>query len=110
MHETIITHPANKRYLSKLFESVRGDKQIDKLSGTPIEFLETMPERNIERVWLPPADSRFVGYGPEDEEWMKPLGLGRMVEVDGGPLFCLIQNPAWQGRVAAIYGPATFTR
>lgn len=26
-------------------------------------------------TWVPPTD-RFCKYGPEDEKWMRPLGLG----------------------------------
>lgn len=31
--------------------------------------------RRVEK-WHPPAGDRFTEYGPEDEKWMRPLGLG----------------------------------
>ena len=30
-------------------------------------------------VWLPPRDGRFVSYDNVDEAWMRPLGIGKVV-------------------------------
>jgi hypothetical protein len=29
--------------------------------------------------WYPPVDGKFTEYGPEDREWMYPLGIGFIV-------------------------------
>ena len=32
------------------------------------------------KTWQPPREDRFVSYDSRDEAWMRPLGLGRIVE------------------------------
>jgi hypothetical protein len=84
----ILTHPNNRRWLEV---PAPGEKvplvSAIPLWGMPIRFDETIPERDVRPFWRPPEGSRFVGYGPEDEGWLRPLGFGRVEMVDCGPLF-----------------------
>jgi hypothetical protein len=103
--QILITHPDNKKFLDKALGPGSSGNPMSAhaapLEGMPIQFDEYLPRRNISRVWLPPEPDRFVTYDADDEAWMRPLGLGRIVEIDNGPLFCLITAPEWPGRVAA---------
>lgn len=38
--------------------------------------------------WKPPAGGRFIEYGPEDEHWMRPAGLGTLE-----PVFYVVDVP-----------------
>lgn len=45
------------------------------LSAIPIYV-----DASIPKTWVPPeSGSPHFSYGPEDEEWMRPLGLGKLV-------------------------------
>lgn len=85
----ILTHPNNR----KLIVQAASGMAIDlpecsfTLDGIPVVFSEWMRERKTRDVWHPPSGDRFCGYGPEDETWMRPLGLGRLETIDDGPLF-----------------------
>ena len=91
----ILTHPNNRKLLEEGLRAGRPDPLddglkawgLDPLLGLPVRFTDTIPERNTRQDWHPPEGSRFCDYGPEDEAWMRPLGLGRIETVDLGPLF-----------------------
>lgn len=53
------------------------------MNGQPIGGYTTAWE--MMAPWLPPTGDRFVEYGPEDEKWMRPLGLGSIIE-DSQPI------------------------
>ncbi len=91
----IITHPTNRDALmDAIGATVYPDGMYhglpDTLLGIPIMLNDAIPERDIEEVWHPPKDGRFTTYGPEDEDWMRPLGMGRFEYVDRGPLFFMV--------------------
>ena len=85
--KVVITHPNNRRYVEETFRQ----QAIDSIFGVEIRLSESTPERKTEVVWEPPAGDRFCEYGPEDEEWMRPLGIGTRT-VDHGPLFYLLDK------------------
>ncbi len=62
------------------------------LYGIPIEAMPHLPDRDMRDVWSPPAGDRFFSYGPEDESWMRPLGIGTIRQVDFGPLILKINT------------------
>lgn len=89
------THPNNKAAIEEALEKANGPLKRDiwnplamtlGFMSIPIHFDPNMQERDIEEVWHPPEDSRFCGYGPEDEVWMRPLRIGRFEYIDKGPL------------------------
>ncbi len=89
------THPNNKAVIEAALEKANAPLCKDiwnpmvMMPGfldIPLHFDSNLPERDIEERWHPPEDSRFCGYGPEDEAWMRPLRLGRFEYVDKGPL------------------------
>lgn len=102
----IIIHPNNMGYLSSL--KIGDDEgNFHRISG--IEILEDsmIPERNIEEMWEPPQPSRFVTYGPEDESWMRPLGLGTVKQIDVGPLFVEMREAGGDWVIEMICEPFT---
>lgn len=110
--EEWITHPNNRAAIESALEDANAHVRRDTWSplammpsflSIPIRFDSSLPERDIEERWRPPADSRFCGYGPEDEHWMRPLGLGRFEYIDNGPLIYKINLPMF--RVLNDYGP-----
>lgn len=95
-HSMFLVHPNNVPALQK---AVRADEYVDhvrrhddrifldvSLSAIPIYVSESIPERRVTERWIPPAGDKFVEYGPEDEHWMRPLGLGMVEQIDAGPL------------------------
>ena len=61
-------------------------------NSIPVVMSEHIPERDLREQWCPPEDDRFCGYGPEDEYWMRPLGLGTIKTIDVGPLLLAIED------------------
>lgn len=100
----LLTHPVNQTYIEDIVshmqrmvpEIVSSGSSSGPLSiyGTPfsIKYDDSMPTRNLEQVWVPPPPGKFCVYGPEDESWMKPLGVGRWQTVDHGPLFYMMDE------------------
>lgn len=66
------------------------------LCGVPVRFSEHVPARSTRERWVPPEGSRFCEYGPEDESWMRPLGLGTVVEDDTGPCYFKVQDSSFR--------------
>lgn len=94
--QVLMTHPNNEYILRQVAETrdwagFRFD--VLTISDMEVQFSEVMPERQIEYKWHPPKASRFVDYGPEDEWWMRPAGLGWIERIDKGPLFVLVKKP-----------------
>ena len=65
------------------------------LFAMPVRFSEHIPERSTKARWVPPAGDQFCEYGPEDEAWMRPLGLGTVVVEDAGPCYFKVQEPSF---------------
>ena len=59
--------------------------------GFDLYYNESMPKWAT--GWIPPEAERFVEYGPEDESWARPLGLGHIGELVGQPLFMMLGKP-----------------
>jgi hypothetical protein len=72
---TIVTHPDNIPLLRKRFEQARF------ISMAGVEMSLYGSKHIAPTSWTPPKGDRFVEYGPEDEHWMRPLGLGSMEPV-----------------------------
>lgn len=95
----ILCHPDNRVF----FENLKHDWSLDFLSlapppnldGIPVTFDESIPKYNFEEVWRPPKGDRFVSYGPEDEAWMRPLGLGQIDLIDHGPCYFIVDDPLY---------------
>lgn len=66
------------------------------LCGVPVRFSEHVPARSTRERWVPPAGDQFCEYGPEDEAWMRPLGLGSVVIEDAGPCYFKVQGPSFR--------------
>lgn len=94
MTKQLIGHPESFRKLSELLDRLpRADIDVlpaagrpEALFGVPVTVSDIVPARDIQQKWLPPDDGRFTQYGPEDEAWMRPLGHGRLVDEDHGPV------------------------
>ena len=86
---TVLTHPSNSKVLRDALPVDEGSN-IDPLATIPIEYRSWVPPRRTRKVWHPPKGGRFVEYGPEDEHWMRPLGLGTVEEVDEGEAFYMV--------------------
>lgn len=68
----------------------------DALAGSvSIQFSPYVPARSTNERWVPPGGDQFCQYGPEDEAWMRPLGLGTVVEEDAGPCYFKVQEPSF---------------
>lgn len=91
----IVTHPDNKPLLDEVVR-LAGVIGFD-LSAEYRQprYLEFMNARRYREAWQPPAENRFVAYGPEDEAWMRPLGIGRLIQVDDGPLIYRVDDRMW---------------
>lgn len=100
----IVTHPNNMGYLSSL-QIGDGEENFHRICGIEIHEDSFMPERSIQEVWEPPQTSRFVTYGPEDESWMRPIGLGTVKQVDIGPLFIEMQDKVDHLVMEMLYEP-----
>ena len=98
--QRLLIHPNNRQYLEQMFAPAAqgGSPFTAMIYGTEVTFSETAPERFTHEEWQPPTGDRFTAYGPEDEKWMKPLGLGTTRTVDDGPAFYLINEPEWSFR------------
>jgi hypothetical protein len=91
----LLSHPANREHLLKAFGEERDPTGMGFMSRDfpmfwDVQWSDHLPIRKTRQDWHPPVDDRFCIYGPEDEGWMRPLGLGRFETVDEGPLFYLI--------------------
>lgn len=89
---TIYTHPKNKALLKH--ELALKDPAV--LSEIKVVSNEYMSERVTHYDWYPPPSTKFCEYGPEDEDWMRPIlkatgdtRFGHVKERDGGPLFIM---------------------
>lgn len=92
-NDLIITHARNGVAMVGAFlQNSKG--VLDLLSRVDVQFVEWIPERNIVERWDPPIGGRFFCYGPEDEPWARPLGLGRVTREDRGALFFLLKGGA----------------
>lgn len=93
MQTAIVTHPNNLNLFEKVAFSgqPRGSFVAD---GIKIITNEHVAERRISERWVPPTEA-FTEYGPEDEEWMRPLGLGTVEYIDEGPLFYEMDQSAF---------------
>jgi hypothetical protein len=88
-----VMHPNN----AKLFPAAKSPAAFaSPLYGIPVHFDKAIPERKLRTKWHPPKGSRFVEYGPEDEPWMRPLGLGSVETVDDGPLIVEVNRSAME--------------
>lgn len=99
----ILMHPDNREYFERLFEK-RGPWVWDfipppSIDGIPVVFDRAIPPRNLREVWHPPEAERFVSYGPEDECWMRPLGLGRIEVIDEGPCYFVMNEPIFTAQI-----------
>lgn len=86
----ILTHPDNAAPLTRI--PARNNNWT--VYGVPLEGIPILFDRSIPQfseAWYPPKDDRFCGYGPEDEEWMRPLGLGTLRDE---PLFYAMVDPS----------------
>lgn len=90
MPKSILIHPAN----SGVFDRIPRAKSdpLTELAGMRIVYSRAAPLRATEDQWHPPQSDRFCEYGPEDEAWMRPLGLGRIETVDTGPWMAVVEN------------------
>lgn len=104
--QRLLIHPNNRKHLEQMFATVErgGTPFLPMLTGIDVTFSETAPERITHEEWDAPEGGRFAGYGPEDEKWMKPLGLGTTRVVDGGPAFYLVSEPDWS-MSGPMFGP-----
>lgn len=85
--QTLLINPKNKHLLDGISEFREiGTRGLYDLS---VVYSNAVPERDIEERWVPPEPERFVSYGPEDECWARPLGLGSIEYIDRGPLFLI---------------------
>lgn len=87
--EELLIHPNNRHLFEQAVEVGKPGSVVDSLGGVPVRFTEAVPERITHKEWDAPPPSKFVEYGPEDEAWMRPLGLGTVRTVDEGPGFYL---------------------
>lgn len=96
-------NPAHRKALANAVTADSLDAiGVRPLGGIPFTFSPYIPERKTRKEWRPPAGDRFCEYGPEDEAWMRDLGLGYFVEVDEGPVFYAID---WDQLFRAAYRP-----
>lgn len=92
----IAMHPDNLEWFKRNCHTITPRSEgfnlaAPNLAGIPIKTFDHFPRRFVERTYVPPAPERFVEYGPEDEAWMKPLGLwGWFIEKDLGPWLSLV--------------------
>lgn len=89
-------HPTVKKVLDEVTGRVERnltDLAFGDLASLPLRVSPYVPARKTRKEWQPPEGGRFTGYGPEDEAWMRPLGLGTVVEVDLGPQVFEIRFP-----------------
>lgn len=62
------------------------------LQGIPIRFSPYVPATFPKDRWIPPEGDRFCSYEESDEEWMRPLGLGTVVQ-EQHPCYFKVQVP-----------------
>ena len=90
---SVVTHPNNRGFLQRLLPETGQFETLGSVTGIDVIFDEAVEERDIEERWYPPPAEKFVEYGPEDEHWMRPLGLGRIERIDRGPKFVSMKIP-----------------
>lgn len=97
----IYTHPNNLKLLkdatlpNDVTIVAKVSKEVypsDLFAGEKVQTSKYLPERRVIEKWHPPPSDRFVEYECSDEEWMRPLGLGRIEYIDDGPLFYYINE------------------
>lgn len=101
MAKQILIHPANADELNRV--PCSSSDPITELAGLRIVYSRAVPLRATKDVWHPPESDRLCVYGPEDECWMRPLGLGYVETVDDGPWIAVMENGVpdlWQVPVA----------
>lgn len=71
----------NSLSLGSSLETPIGDV-VGQIFSEPIVSSYTIPKTAFFEEWeVPESKSKFYSYGPEDEAWMRPLGIGvRKVE------------------------------
>ena len=106
-------HPANKEYFQRFFTEpspwLWDFIPPPNINGVPVIFDEAVPLNSFKEVWYPPEPERFVGYGPEDECWMRPLGLGRIELIDEGPCYFLMNEPIFTAQFNLCPSPTPRT-
>ncbi len=94
----LATNPENKKLLQaagieEREKPIFGAPQVlQRMSGLEIVYNPNLPARDIEYKWEPPASSRFIEYEMSDEHWMRPLGLGLIIEIDHGALYYIVDD------------------
>lgn len=100
--KVIYCHPENMQLLVDVFNRytvspVRpAPRLLTTMFGIPIHESEHVPRTAKEEVWKPPRDERFCSYSPEDEKWMRPLGLGEVVEREYPCIWVVGKMPAFR--------------
>ena len=93
--DVLLTNPHNREHLYDVMFQANPLQSMDaaflRFEGIPVEFHDYIPERHLVEVWEPPK-GRFIEYGPEDEWWARPLGVGDIRVEDQGPLFFLMKR------------------
>lgn len=115
----VFVHPNNLPLIESAFDKANPSRSsaftpLSMMVGLPVEVTGAVPERDIEEVWHPPEAERFVSYGPEDECWARPLGLGSIERIDKGPAFWIVDTPDFLSLQMPIYStefkPRSFLR
>lgn len=88
----ILTHRANLAYFARM-PNWRHSEELVKGFRYYVFADDMIEERDVSEIWHPPPAERFVEYGPQDEHWMRPLGLGRIERIDRGPKFYVMDFP-----------------
>jgi hypothetical protein len=92
----IYCHPENVDLLKRRFPASERGGIFPLFASMPVYSDHNMPKRFTQEIWHPPGASRFTEYGPEDEAWMRPLGLGHVETKDNGPAFYQIDTSMWR--------------
>ncbi len=66
-----LMHPKTRDAVAK---GLVGNVSRDLIWSNSIRVNENVP--HTVKKWKPPRSGKFTGYGPEDEVWMRPLGIG----------------------------------
>jgi len=97
----IYTHPNNLKLLkdATLPDDVtivaKASKEIypsDLFAGEKVQTNKYLPERRVIEKWHPPPSERFIEYEYSDEEWLRPLWIGLVEQIDDGPLFYYVNE------------------
>lgn len=110
---SICIHPKNREELFRIVRPMFSISERDiNLFGIPLIESDHLPERFYNSVWHPPEGDRFVEYDSSDEAWMRPLGLGRVEQIDMGPYILLMQeklNLKIEGILSEVLSGVNFT-